>query len=249
MCQCVTCPTKGGQEITISEMKRTGTVLVRNDSRYNKRSRSTLGLNPPKTTKRTSNRTEVKNVFDNSDPIAVTNAGVVYTYGKITGGPEVHARIGSDVTHLGQEVIIRLDRAPAKSSAVVRLIFGVWKQASMTPGTNDILEDPLNYNLPPEQIGCPLASERSTRYRILGDEIINFPAQAAGGDLVSGSGSIASNPETIWLRRKYSYKHSQQYYGSAIGDVVDWYYFCLLVSDYNGVVTAQIMPNVFYTDN
>jgi len=227
-------------------MKRTGTVLVRNDSRYNgarKRSR----LTPLTYTKRTSNRTEVKNAYGNTDAFAVTTTGVVIRYGFVDQGADEHERIGKAITSLGQEQRWRFDRAPGISYGCMRIITGIWKQ-NYLPAALDvdaILESGTNAG--PKMVS-PFVAENSKNYVILGDEYINTDAQAAGGTLTGGTGTIDPNPSSFYIKRKYNYKAIQEYQ-TASGEASNWCHFILCVADADVKMTAELQWNVVYTDN
>jgi len=226
-------------------LKRQGsTVLVRNDSRYTKKQR----LTPQTYTKRNTNRTEVKNAYGNTDAFAVTNAGVIIKFGGVDQGSDEHERVGKAITHLHHELRWRFDRAPGISYGCMRIITGIWKQAYITTAldVDAILETGTGVGL--GNMITPFVAENSKNYVILGDEYINTDAQAGGGTLTGGTGTIDPNPTSFFIKRRFNYRAIQEYQ-QANESPSNWTHFILIVADADAKMTAELQWNVVYTDN
>jgi len=226
-------------------LKRSGTVLVRNDSRYQYKRSKSIPLQPRRYTTRTANKTEVKNDYGASGDIAVTADGVFNVYGGVPQGSSDHERDGSNITQLYQTLNMRLVRAPASPQTTCRIIYGIWKLPQQAPTVADILDDDGS-NGP---ILWPLSTETSSNYHILSDEYINLPAMSAAGSLSSGSGDIVTNGTVMYYKRKFRYKKTQQYSASSGTSARDWLYFVLVISEANGECTYCHTYNSFFTDN
>jgi len=224
-------------------LKRSGTVLVRNDSRYQYKRSKSIPLQPRRYTTRTANKTEVKNDYGTSGDIAVTSDGVFNIYGGVPQGSSDHERDGSNITQLYQTINMRIVRAPAKPQTTCRVIFGIWKLPQQVPTVGEILDDD-GTNGP---ILWPLSTETSSNYHILSDEYINLPATSSAQADVTDP--VVANGTVMYYKRKFRYKKMQQYSASSGTSARDWIYFVLLISEANGECTFTHTYNSFFTDN
>lgn len=232
-------------------MKRSGTVLVRNDSRY-KPAKRVKSITPKVYTKRTSNKVELKNWYGDTDAFQPdAGTGTVITYGGISQGSDEHDRNGKAIIQLSQDLRIRLDRAVGSAYTNLRIITGIYKQPlklALAPLTAaDILETPAGGA--GTWMQSPYATEKLPNFIILGDEYISMPALATGGTLTAGAGTLAPLAETRFIKRSYKYKAQQVYDGSNSGSYQNWVHFQLYITDFTTSSTVQVEWNVVYTDN
>lgn len=171
----------------------------------------------------------------------LSESGTLIRFGLIENGTAEDERIGKLVTHLGFEYRVRLDRPIAMSSMCVRLITGIWKQAlTGIPSINEIL-DP---NGAPMYL-APFQSENSTNMVILGDEFLNFPAQASLGGFTINSEAI---DETVLIKRRFKYRGQQEYIGTELTGVANWFHFVIIIGQQDAAGTYHFHFNNDFID-
>jgi len=233
-------------------MKRSHAPSQRLASSQRSAKRVKTSLTPKVYTTRTSNKVELKNNFGDTDvfqPNATT--GTVILYGGISQGSDEHDRNGKAIIQLSQDLRIRLDRAIALAYTNIRIITGIYKQPLKLAGASltalDILEPPA--------IGTgtlmqsPYSTEKLPNFIILGDEYINMPAQASGGTLTGGAGTLAPFAESKYITRKFNYRAMQVYDGPGADQYQNWVHFQLYLTDFTTSCAVQVEWNVVYTDN
>jgi hypothetical protein len=225
-------------------MKRTGTVLVRDDSRYAyKRSKTSIprSITPRSTVLSRSKRVELKSIYTNhGGPFTVPAAPASLTlYGGIGAGDAYNQRNGKLIRHIDQTANFNFSLGPQYDAVSFRIIHGAWKQPNVTPAVSDVLD--LSYNA----FIAPLNVERARMYACFGDEyvtICNTGARAA-----SGTSPISPGGGTMAFKRKYKYNRTQEYAGTTSADMTDWLHFVLVVSS-TGVGTCEMLHTLNFTD-
>lgn len=226
-------------------MKRTGTVLVRDDSRYAyKRSKTSIprSLTPRLTYAKKSPRVELKSVYEGIGPFSPqSNPANLISYGAVDAGDAFNQRNGKLIRHIDQSWLGRFDLGPAYDSVTFRVIHGVWNDANDPVVTSDILA--LTAPSSPDSWIAPYNVQASRKYVILGDEFITI--NNTGSRTVTGVQQPCAGQK--FVKRKYSYKRLQEYQGNSAAQVVDWTHFYGVIVTAGGG-TAEIMHTVNFVD-
>ena len=154
-------------------------------------------LNPPVYVR--SNRTELKNVYDVIPSVNISQNGTIYSFGGVAQGTGMHERIGK--SRYSSKFRVASFVLPSRLASIVQHPNHhrcVETTIRRYPTVTDILEVIGGVTM----MQAPYKTESSKTYVILGDELLNLPAQAS----VGSSGATDPISETYFLTRKYKYR-------------------------------------------
>jgi len=189
-------------------------------------------------------------------PMSNFGTNSILAFGRVSQGTSDNQRVGKSIRHIGYELRVRLRRENGSNlgsaaALTVRVVHGIWKQASDALGGRPPTAPELfDYISPAELIAAPIQSKQALNLVILGDEMFAMPATACVQG-VSGGTCIG---EDIIVTRKINHEFTQQYW-DPFDNTPNWTHFIAIIPDSESDGVGGIAPNSalvttcnYYTD-